>query len=529
MSVRADWEVIHGVRKELTEKLIDGGEWMDDNETEYAWGTALEGSQGDGPGLWGTSYALIALKNLAGAELLASDEACRKMVGARRYLAGELSGAPDRRATMERHLDDIPRICASLEAASTVTLGGQPIRQRIEDLKASQVGAAGRFEGWPDSRYHALKNNPTFLATASALIVFRKDPNLYLERRIQGAASWLVGYLETKRNLGLAELAFGLTALSMLRYSPPGFDGLASQFLERVASTGSHLEGNVNVQLRYDKVVLRDSREETAKGAYNIDLPTCVYSAASFLRGVAAENPHLAGGIEFAEGGLRPILRDPIEYVTRPDRGMETEAAMRLSFALKQAERSLMYGDPMRTAPMVDSHQVGTVMFADIVDSTPAVSGLGNAAWSGVLSEFQALVTSEIQSFHGRHARPTGDGFLATFPEPGSAISCARAIRDNVTDRLGVHLRIGIHAGSYRTDQGELSGLAVHIANRVMSAAEPDQIVVTGTARDLLEGVNLVEFDALGEHKLKGVEGPRPLFAVRSTSGRPPSPQLKPR
>jgi class 3 adenylate cyclase len=46
-----------------------------------------------------------------------------------------------------------------------------------------------------------------------------------------------------------------------------------------------------------------------------------------------------------------------------------------------------------------------------------------------------------------------------------------------------------------------------------MSAAGGGEVLVSSTTRDLVAGSGL-EFEDRGEHELKGIEGPRRLYAV---------------
>jgi class 3 adenylate cyclase len=114
--------------------------------------------------------------------------------------------------------------------------------------------------------------------------------------------------------------------------------------------------------------------------------------------------------------------------------------------------------------------------------------------------------------FKGREVKTTGDGFLATFDSPGRAVQAARAIRDAV-GRLGLDIRIGLHTGECEISGADVAGIAVHIASRIQSLAGSGEILVSGTVHDLVAGSGL-SFADRGRHKLKGIEGEWPLFAV---------------
>ena len=81
----------------------------------------------------------------------------------------------------------------------------------------------------------------------------------------------------------------------------------------------------------------------------------------------------------------------------------------------------------------------------------------------------------------------TGDGVLATFDGPGRAIRCACAIRDGV-ESLGLEMRAGLHAGEIELRGDDVSGIAVHTAQRVSSLAGAGEVFVSRTVADLLAG-----------------------------------------
>jgi len=98
---------------------------------------------------------------------------------------------------------------------------------------------------------------------------------------------------------------------------------------------------------------------------------------------------------------------------------------------------------------------------------------------------------------------------------PARAIRCACAIRDAV-DQLGLQVRAGLHTGECEVAGSKVSGIAVHTGARVAAAARPQEVLVSGTVRDLVAGSG-IRFDDRGSHVLKGVPGDWRLFAVTST------------
>jgi class 3 adenylate cyclase len=155
---------------------------------------------------------------------------------------------------------------------------------------------------------------------------------------------------------------------------------------------------------------------------------------------------------------------------------------------------------------------LATVLFTDIVGSTEHAERLGNARWREVLDGHHALVRRQLQTFKGREVKTTGDGFLAAFDSPARAVQCARAIRDGVGG-LGIEIRAGLHSGECDVVGQDLGGIAVHVASRVQAGAEPGEVLVSSTVRDLVAGSGL-RFSDRGRRELKGLEGEWHLLAV---------------
>jgi class 3 adenylate cyclase len=130
-----------------------------------------------------------------------------------------------------------------------------------------------------------------------------------------------------------------------------------------------------------------------------------------------------------------------------------------------------------------------------------------------VLEAQRAVVRRELERFRGREIDTAGDGVFATFDGPARAVRCARVLRDAVLP-LGIEIRAGLHTGEVELLKDGLAGVAVHIGQRVLAAAEPSEVLVSSTVKDLTAGSGL-EFEDRGLHPLKGVPDEWRLFAVR--------------
>ena len=156
---------------------------------------------------------------------------------------------------------------------------------------------------------------------------------------------------------------------------------------------------------------------------------------------------------------------------------------------------------------------LATVMFTDIVGSTVRAAELGDRRWRDLLATHHAAVRRELKRFDGREVKTTGDGFLVTFAAPSRAIACACAVRDAV-HQYGIDVRVGLHTGECEIMGDDIGGLAVHTAARVAADADPGEVLVSSTVKDLVAGAR-ISFVDRGTHQLKGVPGEWRLFAVR--------------
>ncbi len=164
-----------------------------------------------------------------------------------------------------------------------------------------------------------------------------------------------------------------------------------------------------------------------------------------------------------------------------------------------------------RAAPPAD-RVMATVLFTDIVQSTQRAAGTGDRRWRELLDDHDRMAAREIRRGGGRQVKTTGDGMLVTFDSPSRAVQCGLALCAGAR-RLGLEVRVGIHAGEIERRGDDIAGIGVHIAARVQSYAAPGEVWVSRTVADLVTGSGIVFVDR-GEHELRGVPGPWQLLSV---------------
>jgi pimeloyl-ACP methyl ester carboxylesterase len=155
---------------------------------------------------------------------------------------------------------------------------------------------------------------------------------------------------------------------------------------------------------------------------------------------------------------------------------------------------------------------LATVMFTDIVGSTERAAELGDARWRELLERHRDAVRRELARFRGREVKTLGDGCLATFDGPARSIQCGQAITE-LSRSLGLDVRVGVHSGEVEVMDGDLGGIAVHIAARVGALAGAGEVLVTSTVKDLVAGSG-IRFEDRGAATLKGVPDEWRLFSA---------------
>lgn len=146
-----------------------------------------------------------------------------------------------------------------------------------------------------------------------------------------------------------------------------------------------------------------------------------------------------------------------------------------------------------------------TLLFVDVVDSSGAVLAQGDKEWHRTLDLLDRLAEDRTSKLFGHVIDSTGDGCLLAFTLPSHAVSAALDLMKRVRS-LGLSLRAGVHSGEVeRRENGNITGHNVNVAARIMTAAEPGEVVVSGIVASLLGASPNLELHNRGEHEFKGV------------------------
>ena len=152
------------------------------------------------------------------------------------------------------------------------------------------------------------------------------------------------------------------------------------------------------------------------------------------------------------------------------------------------------------------------IVHLDIAASTVQLAAIGDRAWTQKLDHFRRLVRRALTKNGGREIDTAGDAFFVTFAAPREAIHFALEVVEAVRT-LDLQVRAGLHMGEVEVRRGRVTGIAVHIAARVLGYASPSEVLVSRTFRDLVAGSDIsLRLKTTGV--LRGVAGEWELYAV---------------
>ena len=160
---------------------------------------------------------------------------------------------------------------------------------------------------------------------------------------------------------------------------------------------------------------------------------------------------------------------------------------------------------------------ITTVLFIDMVGATQRLVALGDRRWLEVQAQYMALIRQELARHGGEEVNTVGAETLAIFDGAVAAIACGCSIRDAVQG-IGMAVRVGVHAGEVEYDDTTMSGITVFTGIRIAAVAQPGEILVSGTVKELVAGSGIT-FTDRGTHVLKQLPGEWRLFAPDVVKG----------
>jgi len=158
---------------------------------------------------------------------------------------------------------------------------------------------------------------------------------------------------------------------------------------------------------------------------------------------------------------------------------------------------------------------VATILFTDVVDSSGEARRRGDPIWNDLNATLDQRTRDMVSEYGGDFIKATGDGALAAFAGAARAVACGLELA-SIAPHLGITLRVGIHTGEVEAIAGDVHGIAVNEAARVLNAAAPGEVLVSEVTRAIVGGAGF-DFTDRGDHDLKGI-GSRHLFAASKSA-----------
>lgn len=166
------------------------------------------------------------------------------------------------------------------------------------------------------------------------------------------------------------------------------------------------------------------------------------------------------------------------------------------------------------------------IMVADIVGFSRLMESAESQTFVRVRHLREKLTTPAVAKHGGRVIKTTGDGFLAEFGSATAAVRCGIDIQRSVTQlesgqtpETRICFRIGINVGDVLLDGDDVAGDGVNIAARLESIAPLGGLCISAPVHDQIRDDLGVQYEDLGEQKLKNIARPIRAFAVTIPTG----------
>jgi adenylate cyclase len=157
----------------------------------------------------------------------------------------------------------------------------------------------------------------------------------------------------------------------------------------------------------------------------------------------------------------------------------------------------------------------GTFVFADIAGYTALTEAHGDADAAELAATFCGEISHLARDRGGEVVKTIGDAVMVRHGDPAAAVELGLAAAHEVIAGHGFPaVRVGMHHGPAIAREGDWFGATVNLAARVAAAAAGGEVLVTGAVRERAGEMTGVEFEPRGEHRMRNVAAPVPLFAA---------------
>ncbi len=154
----------------------------------------------------------------------------------------------------------------------------------------------------------------------------------------------------------------------------------------------------------------------------------------------------------------------------------------------------------------MSSTRFAAILFADIAGSTSLYETSGDAVAMTAVTRCLDTLKQIARTYQGEVIKTIGDEVMCIFAAVDDAIRAANEMQAKVEGDKVLHLkiRVGVHAGSVMTADGDVYGDTVNLAARLVQLANPGQILTSGQVFDSLSAYLQVTCRRLYATSVKG-------------------------
>ena len=175
---------------------------------------------------------------------------------------------------------------------------------------------------------------------------------------------------------------------------------------------------------------------------------------------------------------------------------------------------------------MTTTRRLAAIMAADVVGFSAAMERDEEGTFAQVQELRRKIIEPKIEEHTGRLVKTTGDGFLAEFASPITALRCALAIQAELASNP-LKLRVGLNLGDVIVEaNGDVYGEGVNVAARLEALADPGGILISAKVHAEVEGKVEAAFEDLGEQKVKNIARLVRVFQIQQPSIRSATSQV---
>lgn len=149
------------------------------------------------------------------------------------------------------------------------------------------------------------------------------------------------------------------------------------------------------------------------------------------------------------------------------------------------------------------------VAFADVSGFTALAQVSTSADLAAMLTRFERTATSLVHEVEGRVVKFIGDAVMYVTPRAAAAVDVARRLVDTSDHPV----RAGVAYGLLLAQDGDYFGPPVNLAARLVSIAEPGQVLLAPDVAERLDGT--YDTERLAPRALRGIPDPVTPYALR--------------